>query len=220
MDLSRTRLPRRGVLALAAAAALARFLPARAQSTAGCDIGFVNGLLSIGGADCGILSPPGLQGADISLPGHMVDATGAADATSTSTTTETPQQVRQERLQRRRDHRRNQRGNTRDRREDKQQRQGDRRRAEADALTSCDDFRDQKEAIEWMTQFPDDRERLDPNHNGLACETLKAVTCSQFSSRNEVASWHERNGLGERDPYRLRDDLGVWCPNLKATVNG
>lgn len=216
MDLSALRLPRRGVLALAVAAALTRSLPARAQSTAGCEVGIVNGLLSIGGADCGILSPPGLQGANVALPGHMVDATDASDATST-TSTETPQQIRQERLQRRREHRRRQRGNTRDRREDKQQRQGDRRRTEAEALTTCEDFRDQKEAIEWMKEFGDEA-ALDPNNNGLACETLRAVTCSQFGSRNEVESWHVRHGL-DSDPYKLK--VGAdWCPNLKVTVNG
>lgn len=220
MTLSRLR-TRRSVLGLGwlgAAAGLARAVPVRAQSTAGCEIGFVNGLLSIGGAECGLLSPPGMSGANVALPGHLVDATGGGDATSTATTTQSPQEIRQERLQRRRDHQRRQRNNTRDRREDKQQRQGDRRRAAADAVTTCDDFSDQKAAIEWVTQFPADRDALDPNRNGLACETLKPVTCAQFGSRNEVESWHTRNAI-TGDPYRLKVGLD-WCPNLKVTVNG
>ena len=130
MDLSRVH-SRRTIVALALAGIAARVAPVRAaQTTAGCDIGFTNGLLTIGGEDCELLSPPGLDGANIGLPGHMVSGTGtpstggtATSAQETSSTTGTstssttsPQAERQARLQKRRNKNRTHKGRKRDQR--------------------------------------------------------------------------------------------------------
>lgn len=130
MDLSRVH-SRRTIMALALAGIAARVSPVRAaQTTAGCDIGFTYGLLTIGGEECELLSPPGMNRANIGLPGHMVSGNGAASARVTATSaqetssltsastnsTTSPQAERQAHLQKRRNKNRTHKGRERDQR--------------------------------------------------------------------------------------------------------
>ena len=237
MDLSRVH-SRRTIVALALAGIAARVAPVRAaQTTAGCDIGFTNGLLTIGGEDCELLSPPGLDGANIGLPGHMVSGTGTAStsgtatsaqetssltSTSTSSTT-SPQAERQARLQKRRNKHRTHKGRKRDQRKTQAGRKQTRKQSRIEALITCEDFSSQKEAIEWMNQYSEDRATLDPDGDLIACEELSAVRCSQFTSQAEVKSWHKLMGFQETDPFGLKgngDNADAYCPKLPETTEG
>src|ERR1051325_4104769 len=110
MDLSRLR-SRRGILAMALVAAVARVVPVKAQWTNGCEYGMTNGLVTIGGDNCGV-----------AVPGHMIDGTGTSlddDANGTvGSFTDTRKEDRQDRLIDRRDHRRRRRGRRTDRKQD------------------------------------------------------------------------------------------------------
>lgn len=289
MVFSRLR-SRRGVVAALVAGAFARALPGpvRAQWTNGCEYGMTNGLVTIGGADCGV-----------AVPGHMVDGTGSslddASTGSVGTFTDTRKEDRQDRLIDRRDKRRRQRGRRTDRNQDQQDRQQERKilcedfstqlqaveamshspqeawrldpdgdgipceeltpltckalgtEAEAtswfkkmgytpaydpfklyDAETggvctkraTCDDFRNQKEAVEWMTDHPKDTARLDPDGDGAPCAKLATVTCKAFSTQDEAKQWFTRNGFSAaKDPYKLIDpDYTEVCPK-RATCD-
>jgi len=272
MDLSRLR-TRRNILALALAGAATRVASARAlQSTAGCDIGFTNGLLTIGGADCKLLSPAGMDGASIGLPPQMVDArttsapvsssggtsssttsqgtstTGTTTTSSPSTTTSTtsPQAERQARLQEHRDKKRRKRGRKTDQKQTQKGRQQTRKKTRLDAqeeqdrlasMAHCSDFKDQKEAIEYLAQFTDEWETLDPDRDKVPCEDLKAVTCNQLrleegagladpdDIENAVQSWLKRSGFsGSNNALGLNADKdGVVCPpktTSDATTEG
>lgn len=224
MDLSRVH-SRRTIMATVLAGIAARVTTVRAaQSTAGCDIGFTNGLLTIGGEECELLSPPGLDGANIGLPGHMVSgnsssSTGgtATSAQETSPTTTSPQAERQARLKKRRNKKRTKKGRRRNQRKTQADRKRTRKKNRIEALITCKDFSSQKAAIEWMNQYSEDRAALDPDGDLIACEELPAVRCSQFSSQAEVKSWHKLMGFGETDPFGLKgngQNADVFCPKL------
>lgn len=257
MDLSKLR-SRRSILALALAGAASRVVPARAQSTAGCEIGWTNGLLTIGGSDCKLLSPPGMDGAELGLPPQMVDgrtsggttpattstsstssqgtsSTGTTTTSSPSSTTSTtsPQAERQARLQAHRSKKRRKRGRRTDQKQTQKGRRHtqrkDRRDAqeEADTLASlkrCKDFTDQKSAVEYLAQYSDAQQFLDPDKDGMACEDLPPVTCRQVWTeevdRQGVTSWFKRHGFtSSNDPYGLYDsDKKLFCPNQPETA--
>jgi len=219
MDLSRLR-SRRNILGLAVAGALTRVVPVRAaQTTAGCDIGFTYGLLTIGGTDCQLLSPPGMDGANISLPTHMVDGRSSSSTTAvdgaitspqvTSPVTGTPttptsttslQAERQARLQKRRAKKRTKRGRTTAQRKKQSTRKKDRK-------ITCDDFTTQKAAVEWLAQYPEDAESLDPNGDRLPCVELAKVSCSQFTDAEEAREWLKFYGYPVvNDPFGLYDE--------------
>jgi hypothetical protein len=218
MNLS--RLPsRRTILGLAVAAALTRVVPVRAaQTTAGCDIGFTYGLLTIGGADCQLLSPPGMDGTNISLPTHLVDgrssSTTAVDGTitplqatspvtgtsTTSTSTTSLQAERQARLQKRRTKKRTKRGRATAQRKKQATRKKDRK-------ITCEDFTTQKAAIEWLAQYPEDTESLDPNGDRLPCVELAKVSCSQFTDAEDARAWLKFYDYPVvNDPFGLYDE--------------
>lgn len=193
-----TRLTRRRVVAGGSTLAALTALSAAAQTApvtgvAGCEIGFVNGLLQIGGTECTLMTPPGL-GAAIDPPSTLTqfvaddgtispDGAVAADGT---TTTETQQQVRTERLQAKRDKRRTQRGRRTDRQHDQNTRSSNRRRTrrtnrqtKRDAVEAakvyCEEFDYQEDAQKYLEQewiSDGDRERLDPNGDRIACVGL------------------------------------------------
>lgn len=107
------RLSRRSVSGLFAGAAwIALADLARAQTISGCEIGIVNGLVTIGGAECDLLQ---VLGAEVSVPAHLagVQSADAADATATS-----DDSTQETRVQRQRDRRRKK-DNQRDRRRDR-----------------------------------------------------------------------------------------------------
>jgi hypothetical protein len=81
---------------------------------------------------------------------------------------------------------------------------------------TCDDFRDQKEAVEWLTDHPKDQDRLDPDGNRAPCAKLPPVTCKAFDSIEAAKAWFTTNGFTEtKDPYHLYDDTAeVVCPEL------
>lgn len=191
-----SRFTRRRVAALAAALGLRHVLPARAQTP--CNVQFVNGILQYS-LDCTSIDAPGMNGMDIAPPSHLVSHQVAATGTTTS-----PQQVRQERLQKRRTRRDSKRGRKRDRKnKDTVKRQT--RRAEALAAEiTCEDFRDQKAALDHLAQFGDAGAVLDSDFDGLPCEHLAPVTCSQFSSQRDAAVWFHARGFHEGyDPFSL-----------------
>lgn len=251
MDLSKLR-SRRNILALALAGVAARVAPVKAaQSTAGCDIGFTYGLLTIGGDDCQLLSPPGMDGAQIGLPIQIVDGRGSS-STSTSTSTGTmssqgtsttgtsttstptsttlttsPQAERQARLQDRRSKKRRKRGRKTDQKQTQKGRRHTRRSTKRDeqeqadylaTLKRCKDFTNQKSAIEYLAQYEDAQQFLDPDRDGIACEDLPAVTCKQVwveeQDRAGVTSWFKRHGFtSSNDPFGFYDaDAKQFCP--------
>lgn len=191
MDLSRLR-SRRGVLAMALAAALSRVMPAKAQWTTGCEYGITNGLLTIGGDDCGI-----------AVPSHMIDGTGNSlddDATGTvGTFNDTRNEDRQDRLFDRRDQKRDKRS----RRTNKKQDQKDRRH---ERKILCEDFSSQLQAVEAMAQNPWAAKMLDPDGDGIPCEDLRALTCDEFGDEAEAVNWFNRMGYTkDYDPFKLFD---------------
>lgn len=237
MDLSKLR-SRRNILGLAIAGALTRVVPVRAaQSTAGCDISFTYGLLTIGGDNCQLLSPPGMDGANIALPIQMVDdrgsggnattssggttssqGSGVAGATTTTTSTSSssttsPQAERQARLKKHRDKKRRKRGRKTDQKQTQKGRKRTRRQARIDALITCDDFATQKAAIEWLAQNPGDAAALDPNGDGLPCVELPRVSCSQFTDAKDARQWLRFYGFAvdASEPFGLYDGVEI-CP--------
>lgn len=219
MNLSRLR-SRRNILGLALAGALTRVMPVHAaQTTAGCDIGFTYGLLTIGGDDCQLLSPPGMDGANISLPIQMVDGRSSgstpavagtatsSQATSPVTGTATPststtslQAERQARLQKRRTKKRTKRGRATAQRKKQSTRKKDRK-------ITCDDFTTQKAAVEWLAQYPEDAARLDPNGDRRPCVELEKVSCSQFTDAEEARDWLKFYDYPVvNDPFGLYDE--------------
>ncbi len=192
-----SRFSRRGAVALAAALGLQRLMPARAQTP--CNVQFVNGILQYN-FDCTSIDAPGMNGMAVAPPSHLISA---QDATTTTTTT-SPQQTRQARLQKRRTHRDNKRGRVRDRKDqDKLDRQSE-RSARLAAEITCEDFSNQKAAIDHMAQFGDAEGVLDTDFDGLPCEHLTAVTCSQFSKQKDAEVWFYARGFHEGyDPFGL-----------------
>lgn len=193
-----SRFSRRGVVALVAALGLQRLTLARAQAP--CSVQFVNGILQFN-QDCAAIDAPGMNGMAVAPPSHLIVAQDA----STTTATTSPQQVRQERLQRRRDRRGNKRGRKRDRK-DKGQLKRRTERAEALAAEiTCDDFSTQKQALDHMAQFGDPDAILDTDRDGLSCEHLMPVTCSQFSTQKDAEVWFNARGFvdGNNDPFKL-----------------
>jgi hypothetical protein len=85
---------------------------------------------------------------------------------------------------------------------------------------TCDDFRDQKEAVEWLTDHPKDQDRLDPDGDGAPCAKLAPVTCKAFGTPQEATQWFTRNGFSAgKDPYKLIDpELNEVCPK-RATCD-
>lgn len=188
-----------GLLGGAASIALAEI--ARAQTTDGCEIGFVNGLLTIGGAECEVLQAGGAQ---VAAPSHLAGevVTQEQDATTASSTTDRATQ--EEIQQRRRDHKQRKKDNKRSQKRDKRNRAENRHERNRNAKTSCDDFSDQKEAIEWLAQFPEDADLIDPDGDGLACEHLDQVRCNDFSNEEEAQAWVDQFGFTPQDdPFNL-----------------
>jgi hypothetical protein len=85
---------------------------------------------------------------------------------------------------------------------------------------TCDDFRDQKEAVEWLTDHPKDQDRLDPDGDGAPCAKLAPVTCKAFGTPQQATQWFTRNGFSAgKDPYKLIDpELNEVCPK-RATCD-
>lgn len=249
MDLSKLR-SRRNILALALAGAAARVAPVRAaQSTAGCDIGFTNGLVTIGGADCELL---GSNGANVGLPIQLVDdrgsgstsssgvatssqgtsTTGVSTTSSPTTTTSSVQAERQAELQKKRDKKRTKRGRQTTKRKTKSnkkqtqkqtRRDGEEESARLANVARCSGFTTQKEAVEYIAQYGDDDRFLDSDRDGMACENLPPVTCDQFTTQPEAQSWWRRHDFTtSKDPYGLYDaDAKKVCPLLPTpAVNG
>jgi hypothetical protein len=235
MDFSSLR-TRRGLFRLFLAGFGLRFADtARAQTTAGCQIGFVNGLLQISGANCELLTPPGLGGAEVSPPSSLApiveapQTTGTTSTTSTSTTstgttgTSQPTTLKQERMLRRRQHHQQKKQNNHDHKKSKRNRKQthkkDKRTRQRERITSCSDFSTQKAAVEWLAQHPEDAKRLDPDGNGAACENLPAVTCKDFSTQADAEDWATLYGFTpQRDPYNLfRGANDAVCPDLPAS---
>lgn len=187
------------VLATALVAAVARVMPAKAQWTNGCEYGITNGLLTIGGADCGI-----------AVPGHMIDGTGnSLDDNSDGNVgsfTDTRKEDRQDRLLDRRDqHKTKSTRNNRQRQERNQRRQ--------DRKILCEDFSSQFAAVEAMAQNPWAAKKLDPNGNGVPCEHLRALTCDEFDDAADATNWFNRMGYSATfDPFKLFDaETGGVC---------
>lgn len=192
MALSRLR-SRRGVLVMSLVAALSRVMPAKAQWTNGCEYGITNGLLTIGGDQCGI-----------AVPGHMIDGTGTSLDNDSSTSsvgsfTDTRKEDRQDRLQNRRDQKRDKRYRRGNRRRDTQD-----RRHEREIL--CEDFSSQLQAVEALAQNPWAENKLDPDGDGVPCEHLRALTCDEFDDEAEAVNWFNRMGYTKAyDPFKLFD---------------
>lgn len=73
--------------------------------------------------------------------------------------------------------------------------------------TSCADFTTQKAAVEWLSQNPGDKAKLDRDNDGRPCENLKTVSCSQLGTQAEAKSWFDQNNFTPAfDPYDLYDD--------------
>ena len=234
MDFSSLRTRRGFVSVLLSGLGLSLAETARAQSLAGCQIGFVNGLLEISGADCELLTPPGLGGAQVSPPSSIAapgaeaaQSTGTPSTSSTSTTgttgTTQPTTPQQARKLRRRDHHQQKKQNNHDhkktKRNRKQTQQQDKRTRKRDRITSCDDFTTQMAAVEWLAQHPEDAKRLDPNGDGAACEELPPVKCSSFSTQADAEDWAHLYGFTPaHDPYNLyRGANDEICPDLPAS---
>jgi hypothetical protein len=196
-----SRFNRRGVLALAAALGLQRRAPVRAQTT--CTVQFVNGILQYS-PGCTSIASAGMNGMGITPPSHLA----APDPNAISTTTSTPQQLRQERLLIRRDRRDSRLDRKRDRLQEERTRTAT-RRSEALALEiTCEDFTNQKAAIDRMAQFRDSEGKLDLDHDGLPCEHLTAVTCSQFSNQREADVWFYARGFHDGyDAFHLLEGV-------------
>lgn len=81
---------------------------------------------------------------------------------------------------------------------------------------TCEDFTTQKRAVEWLTDHPVDRPRLDPDNDGAPCQKLPAVTCKAFNTIEEAKAWFNNNGFTPaKDPYKLYDGTAmVVCPEL------
>jgi hypothetical protein len=86
----------------------------------------------------------------------------------------------------------------------------------------CDDFTDQKEAIEWLGQHPEDADHIDPDGDGIACEELDPVTCNDFSSQDEAQTWFNKYEptFTAVDPFNLDpDNDGKACDITCADFN-
>jgi hypothetical protein len=183
------RKSRRGVVALVLSAVALKFAPAARAQTAGCQMGFVNGLLTGAGDDCQLFRPPGLSGAQISAPSHLAGAIVTDDAADdAAATAQTDAEIAAERRQRRRDQHRDKKDNNQDHKQDKRARKEDHKEDKRDRRITCEDFDDQKEAIEWLAQHVDDGDALDPDGDGVACEHLDTVRCSDFSTSPDVVA--------------------------------
>jgi hypothetical protein len=243
MDLSKLR-SRRNILALALVGAAARVVPVRAQLNAGCEYGITNGLVTIGGDNCDLPVPQQMIDARTNAGGNTsglgtvssqgTSATGTTTTSSpSSTSTTSPQAERQARLQKRRDKKRRKRGRKTDKKHTKDTRRGTRKQArrdaqeEADRLASlkrCSDFANQKQAIEYMAQYGDEEDFLDPDNDKSPCEDLKPVTCDQLRREEgadvapakveeAVQSWLKRHGFSKsNNPLGLPVAGDVLCP--------
>jgi hypothetical protein len=206
MDLSRLR-TRRGIVAALAAVAFSSLLPegVKAQLNAGCEYGMTNGLVTIGGDNCGL-----------AVPQHMVDAKSNADGDdgalgTAGSTTQSPQELRQERLLRHRDHVRTKRGR---RTEQKQLQQG--RHQERKIV--CEDFSNQLQAVEAMSHSPSEAWRLDPDGDGIPCERLTPLTCRSLGTEAQATNWFNKMGYTPvNDPFKLYDaETGGVCSERKT----
>ncbi|MCC6177050.1 MAG: hypothetical protein IT305_17210 [Chloroflexi bacterium] len=203
----------------AALAALRSLLPlaavrrAAAQSVNGCGISVVNGLLQID-PECVITGPSGPQ---VTAPAHL-----APQAVTTSTNAASPADIRAERMQRRRDNKHTRHFNRRDNRRDHSYRRRRRRtlrnRRQRDRIITCADFFNQKDALDFLAQYGQYANVLDPDGDGFPCEHLAPVTCSAFRNQSEARSWFERRGFTPaNDPYKLvADGKTTPCTNLPA----
>ena len=210
MDLSRLR-TRRGVVAALVAAAASRVLPApvRAQLNSGCEYGITNGLVTIGGTDC-----------HVAVPGHMIDARSTTDSasantgTTSTTSTQSPKEIRQDRLERRRDHHK-----TKSSRRNRQHQERNQR--EQDRKILCEDFSSQLAAVEAMAQNPWAAGKLDPDGDGVPCEHLRELTCSEFRNEDEATNWFNRMGYSKTyDPFKLFDaEADSVCATFRVTCD-
>lgn len=68
--------------------------------------------------------------------------------------------------------------------------------------------------MEWITDHPKDKSRLDPDGDGMACAKLTTVTCKAFSTQQEATNWFTHNGFTKnKDPYHLYDaETDSICP--------
>lgn len=192
---------------MALVAALSRVMPVKAQLSNGCEYTFINGLLTVGGADC-----------DIAVPGHMIDGTGTSldddSDGSVGTFTDTRKEDRQEKLQNRRDQKRDQHSRRNTRKGEKKD-----RRLEQKIL--CADFSSQLQAVEAMAQKPWAANKLDPDGDGVPCEDLRALTCDEFDDEAEATTWFNRMGYSKDfDPFKLFDtDTNRVCSERKICDN-
>ena len=85
---------------------------------------------------------------------------------------------------------------------------------------TCDAFKDQKEAVEWLRQHEELKAHLDPDNDGKPCVDLEPVTCSQLydeeGDEEGVAAWFNLYFDVNHDPYKLlgkdENDDTVVCP--------
>jgi hypothetical protein len=198
MNLSRLR-SRRGVLAMSLAAALSRVVPVKAQLGNGCEYTFINGLLTIGGEECGI-----------AVPGHMIDGTGNSldDDTdgNVGNFNDTRNEDRQDRLFDRRDRKRDKRSRRTNQKQDQHTRRHERR-------VLCEDFDTQLEAVVAMSENPSYANKLDPDGDGIPCERLTPLTCAALGTEAQATSWFHKMGYTPTyDPFKLYDaETGGVC---------
>ena len=172
------RLPRRGLLLSVSALAGLQLVSARAQSTTGCAIGFVNGLLQYS-PDCPLLTPAG-SGFEVAPPSHLIPS---SDGEGTATDVKSQQERKREARTRKRDKQDEQHDRLKTRQQDQRQRRKDRRRtrqqerrAAKRGSLGCDDFTYQEEAQAYFDSGDydtfTDPQLMDTDDDGIACESL------------------------------------------------
>jgi hypothetical protein len=222
----RIRITRRSVVGLLAAAlGFHGREPARAQTAAGCQYGFVNGLLQITGATCELSVPSHLSGPQSAAPAPAPLASSASQpsvgsglaTTPGGTTATTPQRARQ---LRRRAHHQRKKDNAHLHKKTKRSRQEAQRNRKAANRITCEDFTSQKAAVQHLGQFPEDAAVLDPDGDGAACEHLPPVSCQDFASHDDAEVWVALYGFSPaKDPYHLfRGAANALCPGLDAAA--
>jgi hypothetical protein len=116
------------------------------------------------------------------------------------TSTTSLQTERQARLQKHRTKKRTKRGRVTAQRKKQAARKKDRK-------ITCDDFTTQKAAVEWLAQYPEDAESLDPNGDRRPCVELEKVSCSQFTDAEEAREWLKFYDYPVvNDPFGLYDE--------------
>ena len=172
------RLTRRGMLLSASALAALEIFAVRAQSTTGCAIGFVNGLLQYS-PDCPLLTPAGVD-FEVAPPSHLVQT---AEGDGTTSEVQSQQARKREARTRKRDKQDEQHDRLKTRHKDQRQRRKDRRRlrrqerrAAKRGSLGCDDFTYQEEAQAYFDSGDydtfTDPQLMDTDDDGIACETL------------------------------------------------